>query len=106
MKNTTMVKIIKIDLHGFTIHEAWKYFRSSMKEAYFQDRKSITVVTGHGVMSKEIEGWCEADPYVVSCKRQDPNTGAWTICLIKKKKVKEENTILNLTGLYKKWNKK
>lgn len=98
--------ISKIDLHGFTIHEAWKYFRESTKEAYFQSVKSITVVTGHGLMSKEIEGWCEADPYVISCKRQDPNTGSFTISILKKKKIKEENTTLDLTGLYKKWNKK
>ena len=99
--------ISKIDLHGFTIHEAWKYFRSSTKEAYFQSIKSITVVTGHGLMSKEIEGWCDVDPYVTEITRLDPNTGAWKVSIKKNQSVKSrEEPPVDLTGLYKKWNKK
>jgi len=96
----------KIDLHGFTAHVAWQHFRQATKNAYFKNYKTITVITGHGMMSKEIEGWCEADPYVVSCKRQNPNTGSWSITIKPSKNKEPIKQPVDLTGLYKKWNKR
>ena len=97
----------KIDLHGFTIHEAWRYFRQVTKDSYFANHKSIIVITGHGAMSKEIQAWCDVDPYVTEIKRLDPNTGAWKVSIKKNQSVKtREETPVDLTGLYKKWNKK
>ena len=76
---------MSLDLHGYTIHEAWKRFRQYTHGAYLDGKKSIVVITGHGAMQGEFQGWCEADPYVTSAKRMDPNAGAFTVKIKKKK---------------------
>ena len=95
-----------IDLHGKTVHTAWHEYRNVTYDCYLKKLKKITVITGHGVMSKEFPGWVSADPYATKCERQNPNTGAWVVHIknITSQPVKVERS-LDLTGLYKKFNK-
>lgn len=96
---------MKLDLHGMTVHNAWKKYRSVTQDCYFKGIKKITVVTGHGIMSGEFNGWISADPYAVSCERQDPNTGSWTVRIKRNSQKLQEPEPVDLTGLYKKFNK-
>lgn len=95
-----------LDLHGYTIHNAWYRFSSYVYDCYLQGHKSIVVITGHGQIGNEIPAWVHNNQYTTSCSRLDPNTGAYKITLIKNKQVpKEEKHPVDLTGLYKKFNK-
>jgi hypothetical protein len=50
----------RIDLHGFTIHDAWRFFHQWVQEAQKDNTvKSVTVVTGQGQIYKEFPGWCD-----------------------------------------------
>ena len=96
------------DLHGMTIHNAWKEYRRATSDCYVKGVKKIVIITGHGIMAKEFLGWVDADPHAKNCERQNPNTGAWTVHLHKKPHIppkSTEYTQLDLTGLYKKFNK-
>jgi DNA-nicking Smr family endonuclease len=42
----------KIDLHGFTLEEAFKKIREIIENCYEKDLKNILVVTGKGLRSK------------------------------------------------------
>ena len=98
-------KDMGLDLHGMTVHSAWKKYRRTTEDCYHKKIKKITVVTGHGIMSAEFSGWVSADPYAVRCERQDPNKGAWTVHLKKNAHKPVENKLqpVDLTGLYKKF---
>ena len=76
---------MKLDLHGYTVHEAWHQFRKRTATAYLDGERKIVVVTGYGKMQNEFIGWCDGDPYVESVTRLDPNAGAWSV-IIKKRK--------------------
>ena len=96
-----------VDLHGHTVHNGWKKFRHSTQQAYLSGKKSIIVVTGHGIMSREFSKWCEVDPYVTNCTNMNPNTGAWKVSIkrsTRSTKDKTPDTALDLTALYKKFN--
>jgi DNA-nicking Smr family endonuclease len=99
-------KMTRLDLHGHTVHDAWKIYRQATQSAYLDRKKSITVITGHGKMSSEFSRWVEADPYAVSCARMDPNTGAWQVKLRKNKnQASSVEPATDLTKLVKKWSK-
>jgi hypothetical protein len=103
-----MKRILEIDLHGYTAHDGWKKFRNETLNAYLSGKKSLIVVTGHGMMAREFKGWCDADPYVIGCTNMNPNTGAWKVNIkkssIKVEKQKVPDTALDLKQLYKKFN--
>ena len=69
----------KLDLHGYTVHTAWKRYRTTTEECYHRNIKKIVVVIGHGSMSAEFLGWVSADPFADRCERLDPNKGAWYV---------------------------
>lgn len=98
---------MKLDLHGYTVHDAWRRYRTVTRECYLDSRKSITVITGHGKMSSEFSRWVEADPYAISCTRLDPNTGAWQVKLRKNKNkvLTPTDPVVDFTKLLKKWRK-
>lgn len=73
-----------LDLHGYTIHNAWKRFNDHMQDCYLNRYKYTRIITGHGDIANEINDWCNANHYVRSCERQSPNTGVYKI-LIKKR---------------------
>ena len=53
-----------IDLHGIRIHEGWNIFKNAISDAYYQDRKSIKVITGKGQMLSEFESWCNSNQHI------------------------------------------
>jgi len=98
---------MRLDLHGYYIHDGWKVFKNHLTECYLSGCKSTVVVTGYGSMSREIESWCANHEHVASCERLDPNQGAFRIRL--KKKSKTQNLqpatgLLDLHALQKKYN--
>jgi DNA-nicking Smr family endonuclease len=95
----------RIDLHGMTVHTAWKKYRNTTQDCYHKQVKKITVITGHGQMSAEFQGWVSADPFALSCERQNPNTGSWTVRIKKNSNVTPIPEPVDLTGLYKKFNR-
>lgn len=94
-----------LDLHGLIVHHAWENFRSTTNKCYYNNIKKLTVITGHGIMSTEFRGWVEADPYSLRCETQNPNTGSWTVYIKKNESIKKQVDAVDLTGLYKKFNK-
>jgi hypothetical protein len=102
----TKKSMAKLDLHGHTIHTAWKLYRNRTEDCYNSNIKNIVVVIGHGLMSAEFQGWVSADPYAIRCERLDPNLGAWRVYIKKSNsKLQKETQPVDLTGLYKKFNK-
>ena len=74
----------RVDLHGLTVWEGWKVYRSATQDAYYRGYKWIVVIVGHGEMSKEFSRWCEVDPFVKEARRFEKNAGAWRVILKKK----------------------
>ena len=68
----------EIDLHGYTVHDAWKEFTKHIAECYFDNIKTTMVITGHGKMSEEILGWVYANQYCKTARR-GRNTGAFIV---------------------------
>ena len=94
-----------LDLHGLTVHTAWKKYRETTRDCYQKQAKKIIVITGHGIMAAEFKGWVEADPFAVSCERQNPNTGSWVVRIKKNTYITPQPEPVDLTGLYKKFNR-
>ena len=74
-----------LDLHGYTVHEAWKKFNHHLDDCYFKCMKKTIVITGHGQISTEIQTWTHNHPRAEYAQRLDPNTGAYIIKLVKNK---------------------
>lgn len=75
----------KIDLHGYTIHEAWTEWKNAVQSAWWQGEKKIIVVTGHGKIKEELPRWCLGSPYIRDCELNLPNTGAYKLTFFKRK---------------------
>jgi DNA-nicking Smr family endonuclease len=74
-----------IDLHGCHIHEGWRKFNREINEAYFDNYKRVTVITGQGSMMLELPTWAENHPRVREVMQSAPhNRGSFTILLKKK----------------------
>ena len=97
---------MKLDLHGKTVHAAWREYRKVTEDCYYRNIKKIVVVTGHGKMSTEFHGWVSADPYAIECERLDPNKGAWRVRIRSAIHRGRDKDPVDLTGLYKKFNKR
>lgn len=98
----------QLDLHGYTVHQAWDAYNRFITESYFDNEKAVTVITGHGMIGNEITAWTYNHSYARQCKRQDPNTGAYTVTLAKQpKKVVEQppTNIVDLAKLARKYNR-
>lgn len=100
-----------LDLHGYTVHDAWKRFNEHVTNCYLDKRKTTVVVTGHGKIGNEIVTWAENHPRAVHCQRLDPNTGAYTIKITKNKSAgatptTETTSHNSLQQLSKKYQKK
>ena len=70
-----------IDLHGKTIHDAWKRFISFAYEKSLDKEKHIRVITGHGAIQKEFPRWCDACPHARSWETEPHNQGSWKVRL-------------------------
>jgi len=96
----------ELDLHGNTVHEAWKLFTDHVNKCFDDNIKSTIIITGHGKMSEEILAWVHANQ---QCKtaRQGRNTGSFIIDIKKNKTNKpatKVSTEVDLTPLLKKFN--
>lgn len=93
---------MKLDLHGYTIHDAWKEFRKTTQDQYWKERKYIIVITGMGQMNMQFHHWVTNDHY--SAHYEKLNDGAWKVYLKKKpsQAIKKEPEI-NYSGLLKKF---
>jgi DNA-nicking Smr family endonuclease len=94
-----------IDLHGYTVHAAWRKFNSFVTDAYFHGHRSIVVITGHGQIGSELIAWCHQHERVQSCQRMNPNTGAYRVTIVKQPKKTESESSTNQLNLYKLINK-
>jgi DNA-nicking Smr family endonuclease len=73
----------RLDLHGFTIHDAWRKFSIWIQDIQ-QDRsiKSVTVVTGQGEIHKELPRWCDNMSFIREIQPHFSN-GAYQILFYK-----------------------
>lgn len=76
-----------IDLHGIRIHEGWNIFKNAISDAYYQDRKSIKVITGKGQMLSEFESWCNSNQHIREIN-MNLDGGSFTVKLKKRDAVK------------------
>lgn len=74
-----------LDLHGYTVHDAWKKFTQHLDDCYYKCMKKTIIVTGHGQISNEIQTWTYNHPRGEYAQRLDPNTGAYIIKIVKNK---------------------
>lgn len=96
---------MKLDLHGFPIHDAWKEYRKLTQESYWNNKKYIIVITGMGQMQMQFHHWVSSDPYALKCEQL--NEGAWKVHIRKRTQVvvsKPEPTT-NLSPLLNKYKK-
>ncbi len=102
--------MIKLDLHGYRVHDAWKEFTKHISDCYCNEIKETEIITGHGAIAEEIIAWVHSNTNCKTIIRQPKNTGAFLI-KIKKKKASHKVTIgeiqkpkLDLSKLIKKFN--
>ena len=102
--------MIKLDLHGYRVHDAWNEFTKHISNCYYNETKETEIITGHGAIAEEIIAWVHSNTNCKTIIRQPKNTGAFLI-KIKKKKVSHKVTIgeiqkpkLDLSKLIKKFN--
>jgi len=70
-----------IDLHGKTVHDAWKVFIAFAYEKWLDKEKEIRVITGQGAIQKEFPSWCEASNHVRKWETEPYNRGSWKVRL-------------------------
>ena len=70
-----------VDLHGKTIHEAWKTCIGFAYEKSLDKEKHIRVITGHGAIQKEFPRWCESCTHARSWETEPYNAGSWKVRL-------------------------
>lgn len=73
-----------IDLHGYHIHEGWRTFNRTIDEAYFNNWRKVSVITGQGAMMHELPIWANNHPRIREVKQQKHNPGSFTVILKKK----------------------
>lgn len=100
---------MSLDLHGYTVHEAWFKFNEHVSNCYYSGHKKTIIITGHGQIGTELIAWVRNNQYTAECSRLDPNTGAYTVQIKKsqhtKKKDKRPDTALSIKELYVKYNR-
>tara|TARA_Y100000385_G_scaffold289172_2_gene357831 strand:- start:607 stop:831 length:225 start_codon:yes stop_codon:yes gene_type:complete len=67
-----------VDLHGKTLHEAWKIFMD-FAHINYKEEKYIRVITGQGAIQKEFPSWCEACNPASSWETEPHNPGSWKV---------------------------
>ena len=68
-----------LDLHGYTLHVAWKEFSSHMTDCYHQKLKTTSVITGQGEIAKELPVWADNNKHVRECVQSKRNPGMFII---------------------------
>ena len=102
-------QMTSLDLHGYTVHNAWNIFNTHLSNCFYNGIKSTIIVTGHGQISNEIIALTHNSEYATGCSRLDPNTGAYTVQIKKskhtKKKDRRPDTSLSIKELYVRYNR-
>ena len=76
---------MRIDLHGYHIHEGWRKFNRAIDEAYYNNHRRVTVITGQGTMMREFPTWAHNHSKVREVKQPNKhNPGSFTVILTKK----------------------
>jgi DNA-nicking Smr family endonuclease len=75
---------LKIDLHGYTVHNAWKQFNTLIEDAYYDNQKRVEVVTGQGKIMQEMPSWIQTHPLIREYIQQHYNPGSF-ICILNKR---------------------
>ena len=77
---------MRLDLHGFTVHDAWKRFNIWIQDAQTKESiKSVTVVTGQGEIHKELPRWCDNMSFIRQIQPHFHN-GAYEIFFYKNRR--------------------
>ena len=94
-----------LDLHGYTIHDAWKEYCRVTQDQYWKEKKYIIVITGMGAMNMQFHHWVSNDQY--ASRYEKLNDGAWKVYIKKKppSQKKLTTTIPDLSALVAKYNK-
>lgn len=59
-----------LDLHGYSIHQAFIKFKEFVEYHYYHKSKNITVITGkRGTIVKELPIWCQSLLCVRQCSK-------------------------------------
>ena len=99
-----------LDLHGYTLHTAWKMFNQHISGCYYDQQKYVIVVTGYGTIQEELPHWAKLNKHVRDCIQQNPNSGSFKVYLRKHKPrlsvVQPKKNIVDLTPLLKKYSPK
>lgn len=74
---------MQLDLHGLTVHLAWKETVNFITESYFLGHKSVIIICGHGLIKNEIEKWFLLHPKVASYQLLK-NGGSYKLKLVKR----------------------
>lgn len=100
---------MSLDLHGYTVHEAWRKFNDHVSDCYYAGHKKTIIITGHGQIGNELIAWVHNSQYATECSRLDPNTGAYTVKIKnskhRKPRDKRPDTALSIKELYLKYNR-
>lgn len=72
---------MQIDLHGQTIHAAWRIFNTRVTDAYYNKRRTVVVITGQGAIMREFQTWCAQHPHVKTWTNKQHNPGSYKISL-------------------------
>ena len=67
---------MKLDLHGKTIHEAWRTFKEHTEICRLNGIRKFVVVTGYGKIYEELPRWTDS----ISCIRgKKPMVQLWLL---------------------------
>ena len=75
---------MRLDLHGYTVHNAWERFNAFIVDAYYNGHREVTVITGQGAISKELPEWARIHKYIHIWSIKPGNPGCFRINLRKK----------------------
>ena len=75
---------MRIDLHGYHIHVAWKHFNYQIEEAYFGGKKKCIVITGQGAMMHEFPQWAQNHPRIRDWSQHRHNSGSFIVKIKKR----------------------
>lgn len=96
-----------LDLHGYTIHVAWKEFNSHITDCYHKKLKTTVIITGQGEIAKELPVWADNNKYIRECVKSKHNPGMYTVNISKSPIQKyNQTTKVDLSPLIAKFNNK
>ena len=98
-----------LDLHGYTLHTAWKMFNQHISGCYYNRLNYTIVITGYGTIQEELPQWAKLNKHVMDCLQQNPNAGSFKVYLHKYKPrlsvAKKQQNVVDISPLLKKYSK-